>query len=188
MSNGCQLPAALQATFAPYTASNQRLAIKLSARLDAGKIWAESYAEKYDDQACGSDIKDGFLHAFVETSVGGTGCPPPMPVSPLLSLSSLAHRQPDANAWYLGYDLGHASAIANGVDRWRYAPLDPSLRCNPQSHVQFGGDVISNPILDQDTFESEGSIDLPMPRMQDQSPSDEGGTIELLPNPADLIQ
>lgn len=129
-SAGCSVSTTVRALCGPYEECKRREALKMGAAMEARRIWRECYAERYQAYPRDSDFQQGFFTAFVETALGGTGCPPPIPTRPLLSLNTLTHSFPDANAWYAGYHLGHASALANGVDRRRLAPINPELLAN----------------------------------------------------------
>lgn len=101
-----------------------------SASRQARETWKHRYAATYDARPCGADVKEGFIVAYVETALGGKGCPPPIPESPLVSIHSLTHSYPSGDHWFIGYHLGHTAALSSGIDRDRFAPLDPSLVCS----------------------------------------------------------
>ncbi len=128
---GCCIGESLRATCAPYEAMKRRNMTKWVATRDAKRLWRDCYAAKYRAEPCVEDVREGFVLAYVETALGGNGCPPPVPVSPLLSHRTLTHSYPNGNQWFFGYQLGYTTALSNGVDRERFAPLNPELMCLP---------------------------------------------------------
>ncbi len=134
MSAGCSISRTVRALCGPYEEYKRRGALKLGAEMEARRIWTECYAEDYQERPGERDFKQGFVTAFVETTLGRTGCPPPVPTSPLISGNTLSHSFPDANFWYAGYQLGHVSALANGMDRQRLAPVNPELLAQARRH------------------------------------------------------
>ena len=139
---GCCLPEAIRSTCQPYEAIKERSVVKWRAQSRARRIWAENYEGSYASRPCAEDVRAGFLTAYEETALGMGSCPPPVPSRPLLSRDNILHTYPAASPWYEGYSLGHASAVANGVDQWRLAPLDPQLMlalCQCQQPCQCQG-------------------------------------------------
>lgn len=149
-SVGCSISTTVRALCGPYEEHKRRTALKLGAEMEARRIWTECYAEHYQERPGEEDFRQGFVTAFVETALGRTGCPPPVPTSPLISWNTVTHSFPDANVWYAGYHLGHASALANGVDRRRLAPVNPELLAQAQPHrpapevVDLGGELLES--------------------------------------------
>lgn len=123
---GCT-PSGLRSLCGPYEDMKFRAALQARAELEGRRVWNERFAPRYDELPAVTDLRQGFIQAYVETALGRDGCPPPIPESPLLSWNTLTHSYPNANRWYEGYHLGHATATSRGVDRWRHAPLDPQL-------------------------------------------------------------
>lgn len=178
---GCGIPTTVRALCGPYEECKRMEALRLAAAVRSRRVWIDCYAEQYAEESGNKAFRQGFETAFVETVQGGTGCPPPVPSRPLLSWQTLTFSYPDADAWYAGYHLGHASALANGVDRWRLAPIDPSLR-----GMETGGErgsVVRIP--------DGGAGRLDAPTTYDDDPELEGQEtipsepIELLVPPAD---
>lgn len=126
--SGCGIPTTVRALCGPYEECKRMEALRLAAALQSRRVWIDCYAEQYAEESESKAFRQGFERAYIETVQGADGCPPPVPSRPLLSWQTLTFSYPDADAWYAGYHLGHASALANGVDRWRLAPIDPSLR------------------------------------------------------------
>ncbi|KAA5540744.1 hypothetical protein FYK55_20390 [Roseiconus nitratireducens] len=117
----------IRSTCEPYEQLKEQDKLERQGRREGRRVWATRYASQYANNACRDEVKQGFVTAYAETALGGNGCPPPMPTSPLLSRHTLTHTYPAAVPWYEGYHLGHASAVAHGVDKWRLAPIDPDL-------------------------------------------------------------
>ena len=127
-TGGCCLPEIIRSTYQPYETLKLRERLKRQAKRQARQDWNNHHAGCYANQACGDEIRSGFETAYVETALGMKGCPPPIPTTPLISRHTIAHTYPPAVPWYQGYNIGHASAVAHGVDRWRVAPLNPEIQ------------------------------------------------------------
>lgn len=125
-SSGCCLPQIIRSTVQPYENLAFLQTLKWRAAKQARQVWDARYASCYIRHAHASDVKDGFVTAYVETALGSNGCPPPVPRTSSI-YRTIGHRTPAAIPWYEGYDLGRAAAITRGVDRWRLLPLDPDL-------------------------------------------------------------
>lgn len=144
---GCTMGEALRSTCAPYEAIKRRNMTKWVATKEAKRIWRDCYANQFQAQPYKEDVKEGFVLAYVETALGGNGCPPPVPVSPVLGKHTLTHTFPNGNQWFYGYHLGHANALSHGVERRRFAPLNPELMCIPSSVSTHGciDDAVATP-------------------------------------------
>lgn len=127
VASGCSLSTSVRAICGPYEECKRREALRLGAAMEARRIWDVCYAERFESHPSESDFKQGFVTAFTEAALGGNGCPPPVPKRSLLSWETLTHAYPDGDAWFAGFRLGHASALANGVHLRRLAPVDPGL-------------------------------------------------------------
>lgn len=125
--SGCSLSTSLRSICGPLEECKRRETLRLGAALEARRIWGLCYAERFESHPSESDFKQGFVTAFVEAALGGNGCPPPVPKRSLLSWETLTQAYPDGDAWFAGFRLGHASALANGVHLRRLAPVDPGL-------------------------------------------------------------
>lgn len=124
---GCCLPQAIRATVRPYETIKERSLTTLRAKRSSRAVWVKNYEKCYANASYAEDVKAGFETAYVETALGMGSCPPPVPSRQLLAACGINQSYPCAVPWYEGYSLGHASAVANGVDRWRLAPLNPEL-------------------------------------------------------------
>lgn len=96
----------------------------MRARMRARSIWREKYADCYDSRQNAHHVKRGFIDGFVDTALGGKGCPPL--IAPQYCFSS---KSPMAgHAWFEGFPLGVVSAESVGADRWsRTIVLSPHL-------------------------------------------------------------
>jgi hypothetical protein len=147
---GC-LPQIIRSTAQPYQNLVFLQTLKWRAAIEARQVWGERLEANYANHACRNDVKDGFVTAYVETALGSDGCPPPVPRTSTF-YRTIGHRTPAPIPWYEGYDLGHAIAVANGVDRWRLLPIDPDLEagacrpvCLPASDVPLEGPATDAP-------------------------------------------
>lgn len=127
MISGCYVQQAVRSTFEPYQDYAHRSALKRKATKQAKLIWESKHASRHEGDACAEAYYLGFKSGFVETVLGNRGCPPPTPERPFLSCYSITNTYPAPVPWFNGYRMGHASAIACGADRWRFAPIDPEL-------------------------------------------------------------
>jgi hypothetical protein len=126
-SGGCCLPEIIEATWQPYETLKLRERIKRRAHRQAKQDWEQQFAGRSGQDACAEDMRQGFITAYEEAALGMRNCPPPIPERRLVSRHTLAHTYPAAVPWYQGYNLGRAMAEARGVDRWRFAPVNPDL-------------------------------------------------------------
>lgn len=124
---GCCITDAVRSTLAPYEAIKERKVITWQAGREARQVWKDRFEACYTSNPCLEDVRKGFEEAYIETALGLGSCPPPVPKRRVLGLLAINRSYPAAAPWYEGYSLGHASAVANGVDRWRLAPLNPQL-------------------------------------------------------------
>ncbi|MCA9140166.1 MAG: hypothetical protein KDB00_25515 [Planctomycetales bacterium] len=164
------MPQAIRATVRPYGTIEERALLKLRAKRSGREIWAAKYERCYANASHADDVKAGFEAAYVETALGMGNCPPPVPTRQSLALHGINRSYPCAVQWYEGYSLGHASAVANGVDRWRLAPLNPGLaveQCHCQTQSLLTDQSIEHvitPELLESPVDSEPSVEsLPAP-------------------------
>lgn len=172
LTSGCA--SGFQATCAPYEEHKRRAIIASNARSETRQAWGEGYADQHTGDSNSADARHGFVTGYVETALGYVSSPPPVPSRPCISIHSLTHTYPDANAWYTGYHQGVASALARGVDQWRLAPLDPGLlysQCKHEITSHSGGfasELPAGAMIDSEQYpESEQPGDPPA----DLSPS-----------------
>jgi hypothetical protein len=121
----------LSATFQPYETLKLRAQTERRARREAKATWETRYASGYANSRTANAVREGFLVGYVETALGGNGCPPPVPTRPVFSRYTFNHTYPPAVPWYEGYRLGHSIASARGLGRRGKAQIDPQLLIDP---------------------------------------------------------
>lgn len=183
-TGGCCLPEIIRSTYQPYETLKLRERLKRQAKRQARQDWNNHHAACYANHACGKEIRSGFETAYVETALGMKGCPPPIPTTPLISRHTIAHTYPAAVPWYQGYNIGHASAVAHGVDRWRIAPLNPEIQivaCESKQcksvgsyqHAHSAAETLPEQTIEQREIEPDVEpIPAPMP-LQEPAESDD---------------
>ncbi|MCC9602834.1 hypothetical protein LOC67_19965 [Stieleria sp. JC731] len=155
---GCYLPQIVQSTFQPYQDFAYRKSLRRQALRKANAIWEAKYASQHANDRCLEDYRRGFQMGFVETALGNEGCAPPIPERRFASCYSVTNTYPAAVPWFNGYRMGHTSAVAHGVDQWRFAPIDPQLiaGCNQTcvENVSFSEPtVIEEQIIEDETLD-----------------------------------
>ena len=148
------------------------------ARSMAKRIWREQYAHCYGNAAHGKDIRQGFIDGFVDTSMGGNGCPPLVPPTSYCAIG----RKPNATAWFQGYPLGIAAAESTGSCNMCQTGISPALiacmkneECTPgcipcqtydNEHEMLPGDPLFEAI------EDGANIQAPLVNEAPQAPMD----------------
>ena len=102
---------ALCSAVSPYEQIGCEGITEMRARLRARKIWLSKYASCYAKHCNVKDIRTGFVDGFVDTCLGGSGCPPLFAPN---NQCSLGLRNACAAAWFQGYPLGAAAAESCG--------------------------------------------------------------------------
>ncbi|OYP36656.1 hypothetical protein CGZ80_07675 [Rhodopirellula sp. MGV] len=174
ISGGCYFPQVVRSTFQPYQDLAFRSSLKRRAIKKSKAVWKASHEAAHAHDACVKDFREGFQAAFVETALGNEGCPPPIPERKLGSCEAITHTYPAAVPWFNGYRIGHAQAVACGVDRWRFAPLDPQYAASccssvlPASHVQDNV-IIDKVIIDDASVPGEIPITVHPPTVEEDT-------------------
>lgn len=126
---------ALCSAVAPYEQIKCDGFRELRGRVKARAIWAKKYANCYRKHCNLKDVRAGFIDGFVDSCMGGDGCPPMFAPNGGCSLGLGNHC---ASAWFEGYPLGAAAAEACGACRWAGNRCHPGLlscgenpACNP---------------------------------------------------------
>lgn len=135
-SSGCSYYGnALCSAVAPYEQIKCDGFTELRGRLRARAIWAKKYASCYKKHCYTADVREGFIDGFVDSCMGGDGCPPLFTPNGGCGLGLRSH---SSAAWFEGYPLGAAAAEACGACRWVHNRCHPGLlacgatpTCNP---------------------------------------------------------
>ncbi|MFG0253910.1 MAG: hypothetical protein ACF787_02235 [Rhodopirellula sp. JB053] len=123
------------AAVSPYENIHCEAITEFRARVRARSIWASKYAKCYAKHCNVKDIRTGFVDGFVDTCLGGDGCPPLFAPN---GSCGLGLRDQCAAAWFQGYPLGVAAAESCGCGRLlKHSRVNPALlscgepACNP---------------------------------------------------------
>ncbi|MBB3209680.1 hypothetical protein FHS27_005520 [Rhodopirellula rubra] len=123
------------AAVSPYENIQCEAISEFQARIRARSIWASKYSKCYAKHCNVKDIRTGFIAGFVDTCLGGDGCPPLFAPN---GGCGLGLRDQCAAAWFQGYPLGVAAAESCGCGRLlRNSRVNPALfscgepACNP---------------------------------------------------------
>ncbi|SMP45929.1 hypothetical protein SAMN06265222_10232 [Neorhodopirellula lusitana] len=133
---------ALCSAVSPYEQIGCEGITEFKARVRARSIWGSKYAKCYAKHSNVRDIRTGFVDGFVETCMGGSGCPPLFAPN---GGCGLGVREPCAAAWFQGYPLGAAAAESCGCGRnLRNGRVNPALfTCQPGCNA--GCEVCADP-------------------------------------------
>ena len=113
------------AVASPYETVQCEAVSEFRARIRARSIWASKYANCYKNHCNVKDIRDGFVDGFVDTCLGGDGCPPLFAPN---GGCGLGLRDKCSAAWFQGYPLGAAAAESCGCGRrLRNSLVNPAL-------------------------------------------------------------
>lgn len=130
-TSGCST---FQAAMQPTEYEWSRGVHAAKARLAAGRVWRQKYADCYAKSANYHDLRHGFIDGFVERSLGGDGCEPVLPPMRYLGCKTgLSNRSCAIDAWYSTYPLGAAAAESCGYADWWQLHIPPHIRqrCAP---------------------------------------------------------
>ena len=131
---GCSGLSCYQSALAPYESLRCECFTRIRARLKARQIWRAKYQHCYGGRGFASDIRQGFIDGFVDTTLGGSGCPPLIPPQTYCGKNKAA-----SPCWYEGFPLGAAAAESCGAVNWCKTPLSPELAaCLAQSSCSPG--------------------------------------------------